>query len=87
MKNYSNYVDWLFKRIWCYLLIFTRHSIFDEKKYSFKNLKLTKSTTVRVGPEAVKLKEIQYLIINIQNFLFKLNLLFLKTPEKKFSWK
>ncbi|XP_023349141.1 uncharacterized protein LOC111717912 isoform X2 [Eurytemora carolleeae] len=35
-----------------------RHSIFDEKKYSFKNLKLTKSTTVRVGPEAVKLKEV-----------------------------
>ncbi len=33
-----------------------RSSILEERKYSFKNLKLTKATTVKVGNEAVKLK-------------------------------
>jgi hypothetical protein len=36
-----------------------RASIFDDRKFSFKNLKLTKATTVRVGPEEVKLKEVR----------------------------
>ena len=38
------------------LKIFFRSSILEERKYSFKNLKLTKATTVKVGNEAVKLK-------------------------------
>ena len=36
--------------------MFFRSSILEERKYSFKNLKLTKATTVKVGNEAVKLK-------------------------------
>ena len=38
------------------MTMFFRSSILEERKYSFKNLKLTKATTVKVGNEAVKLK-------------------------------
>ena len=40
--------------------------LLEERKFSFKNLKLTKATTVKVGNEAVKLKVLLKFMINAE---------------------